>query len=681
MEQLKNTGFESGPTHLCPVTGLPIRGRPEWTDVSFGGDYRVTFSLLGDSILLLRASGHATLHDLEHSVMLCREVLTKSISEGQPYVRIEDWSELKGTSRKARECYINYIKNRQRLAGLIFYNLSLFFKIAVKFGKKFNVLKFKVEIADNYMDAVKYAQEILSISQTNIENSPTSINFPLLNIREGNISPHKIVSQPDWCYQAENFSLRFEVINDCVLHGISTGRFEKEHIDPSTRLREEIIESAGLSGSPYSYVLGLEESGGTSQDARKQYVQAILNLHKKYPFNMFLFYGVNRLLKAGINMARPFMPFKVRVVTDLESALNLIDKEKSKNIVPTPLLTDKDSAGRPFTSDQTQQYVNELLKFIGEIDWETDGISEGEGKDHSHPFGPVFDAIKLIKWELDDLWTEQKRIEEELKQAKEAAEGANRSKSDFLANMSHELRTPLNHIIGFTELVVDKKFGDLNEIQTEYLGDVLTSSRHLLSLINGILDLSKVEAGKMELEPSEINLKPLLVNSLVMIKEKAIEHGIQLSTDMNDMPETITADKRKLKQIIYNLLSNAVKFTPDGGSITLAAKLGTGYSVVEHGNADEQTSNQYPIPNTAKNFIEISVKDTGIGIKPEDLERIFSPFEQVENSASRRFQGTGLGLSLTRQLVELHGGRIRADSKGEGKGSCFRFTVPLQESD
>jgi len=241
-----------------------------------------------------------------------------------------------------------------------------------------------------------------------------------------------------------------------------------------------------------------------------------------------------------------------------------------------------------------------------------------------------------------------------------AAENANRAKSEFLANMSHELRTPLNHIIGFTELVVDRNFGDLNEMQEEYLGDVLTSSKHLLSLINDILDLSKVEAGKIVLETSDVDLKSLLENSLVMVKEKAIKHGITMTTDIKSIPETVSADERKIKQVIYNLLSNAVKFTPDGGIIHISAR-----QVFKIG---------------LNNCIEIGVKDSGIGLKQDNLERIFDHFEQVENSSSRKFQGTGLGLALTRQFVELHGGRIWADSKGEGNGSTFWIILPINQS-
>ncbi len=281
--------------------------------------------------------------------------------------------------------------------------------------------------------------------------------------------------------------------------------------------------------------------------------------------------------------------------------------------------------------------------------------------------GRLAEAFVFMKYELKkniQRVVEATAAKERLE--KEAAEDANRSKSEFLANMSHELRTPLNHIIGFTELVLDRDFGELNEIQGEYLTDVHTSSMHLLSLINDILDLSKVEAGKLELQLDTVYIEELLKNSIVMIKEKAMKHSISVQLKANKISEKICADERKLKQVLYNLLSNAMKFTPDGGKVTIKTE---NYKFKGNGRKKEKKSQ--------RNGIKISVSDTGIGIDSKDLDRIFNPFEQVESSASRKFQGTGLGLSLTKQLVELHGGRIWVESKGEGQGATFQFAIPI----
>jgi signal transduction histidine kinase len=246
------------------------------------------------------------------------------------------------------------------------------------------------------------------------------------------------------------------------------------------------------------------------------------------------------------------------------------------------------------------------------------------------------------------------RLFREIEAKSRELEIASRHKSEFLAAMSHELRTPLNAVIGFSEVLLERMFGEVNERQEEYLTDILDSGRHLLSLINDILDLSKVEAGRMELEPGSLSLPDALENGLTMLRERAARHGIELSLAVDDAVRTlgpIEADERKVRQVLFNLLSNAVKFTPDGGAVSVTALLKEGEVVV-------------------------SVGDTGIGIAPEDQDRIFEAFQQAGQSDGRSKEGTGLGLPLARQFVELHGGRLWVESEA-GKGSTFSFTLPI----
>jgi len=228
-------------------------------------------------------------------------------------------------------------------------------------------------------------------------------------------------------------------------------------------------------------------------------------------------------------------------------------------------------------------------------------------------------------------------------------EAASRHKSEFLANMSHELRTPLNAIIGFSEVLNERMFGELNEKQDEYLKDIYASGQHLLSLINDILDLSKIEAGRMELEPSDFDLATAIDNALTLVRERASRHGITLGQTIDERVGLIRGDERKVKQVLLNLLSNALKFTPEGGRIDVRATATDGMA-------------------------EISVADTGVGIAPEDQGAIFEEFRQV-GTAEKKVEGTGLGLALSRKFIELHGGRIWVQSQ-PGKGSTFSFTLP-----
>lgn len=300
-----------------------------------------------------------------------------------------------------------------------------------------------------------------------------------------------------------------------------------------------------------------------------------------------------------------------------------------------------------FFSSSKKEVHNEIISAL----WET-GLQLGQ-------------FIKRKKLEADLIEERGQlalRVEERTKDLLDAqiqAEAANKAKSEFLASMSHELRTPLNSILGFSKLMISGMTGELTSEQKEFLGDINESGTHLLSLINDILDLSKVEAGKMDLLKGAVSVQSVTETAMTLFKEKTYNHNINFfsSCSVPADKDIFCGDERKIKQILLNLISNAVKFTPDGGSIGVSSKL---------------------VQSAGKECIEFSVKDTGIGISAENMEKLFKPFQQIDSSSTRNYPGTGLGLSLSKRFAEMHGGIMTVESD-PGNGSVFGFRIPFEK--
>jgi two-component system CheB/CheR fusion protein len=313
-----------------------------------------------------------------------------------------------------------------------------------------------------------------------------------------------------------------------------------------------------------------------------------------------------------------------------------------------------------------EETVGQLIYDLGNKQWNIPKLRElletilpqkatFDNYEVEHDFATIGRRILLA---IEDI-TERREIENGLKKAheelKELATELKRTarvKSEFLANMSHELRTPLNSINGFSEVLYDETFGPLNEKQRQYVNNILTSGKHLLLLINQILDMAKVEAGKMKLALSTLPMKSLLNEIPMLVADMVSKKKLQMSLEIAEDVPNIEADELKVKEIIYNLLSNAVKFTPEGGKIGMRAK-----------KADSE--------------IEVVVWDTGVGIAPENMEKIFEGFFRVDTPYSRVTEGTGLGLPISKKLVELHGGKFSVESKGLNRGTTVRFTLPI----
>jgi len=279
-------------------------------------------------------------------------------------------------------------------------------------------------------------------------------------------------------------------------------------------------------------------------------------------------------------------------------------------------------------------------------------VSSYRGSDEAYVYLQDITELKTLAQEMTRKNQQLTDIKEELEFQTQRALDANRHKSEFLANMSHELRTPLNAVIGFSEVLLDELFGPLNDKQHEYLDDILESGRHLLSLINDILDLSKIEAGKMDLELEEFSVSELITMSMNLMREKAAKHNIGISVEIDESLDTIMGDQRKIKQVVFNLLANSLKFTSNNGQV--------GIRLVREGK-----------------FAKFCVWDSGIGISIEDQKHIFNEFRQADASLTKKYEGAGLGLAIVKKFVELHGGNVWVESK-LNLGARFYFTIPIE---
>jgi PAS domain S-box-containing protein len=364
------------------------------------------------------------------------------------------------------------------------------------------------------------------------------------------------------------------------------------------------------------------------------------------------------------------------IITDVNNEMMNLTGRTRPELIGThckEFFTDPDSAATAIERVLTENRVNNYELTVRAKSGQETVVSYNASTFHDRNgvLQGVFAAARDV--------TERKRFEQALLETNLELEHASKMKSEFLATMSHELRTPLNAIIGFSEALKDGLVGTMSESQQEYTGDIYTSGQHLLSLINDILDLSKVEAGMMTLELESADLKHLLQSSLSIVKETALSQRVRLEVKIDDAIGAVQLDQRKTKQIVYNLLSNAVKFSGTGGVVSLTAKVVPRSSVGRIEGAWPVQSFSLAKSEFAQ-FMEFDIQDSGIGISAENLPKLFRAFSQIDSSLSRRFEGTGLGLAMVRQLAELHGGTV-AVASSEGFGSRFVVWLPLRSND
>ncbi len=651
---------------FCPVTGLRVFSRSEWTNKRVSDTFVANFSIIGNSIIYSLPTGKADLKGIQNSTTL-KEKVTKHVSDGNgPYIQIQDYAALNGSTQAARSYFINSANEDKRLLSLIFCNLSPSLSIAVKIGNRFNTTGKNIHIAKHYEDAIKRALELCD--QHNLKQDFLTLDQNIcFDNSNYSLLPIELISDKAWDIQTPEYSNRSVIINKNILHSIAEGYLEAKHIPLIDRMRY-MCQSALPKGSTIKYiVVDSSRVKGVSRTARIQFLQSLKAWHQQFPLQMYIMYGVDTFMRTATLLARPLMPFKVKIAQDFNHAFDIIREDKLGSSAKKQTRRKKADPAEP-----NQENIEKLLAFIASINWEQEGIDSNFNVSEQHPFYILFQSIKLIKEELDGLFVDHKKATEalqnsntqlqivlsELKQTQEKMVQQERlaAVGQLAAGIAHDFNNILTTILGFAELM--QMSPDMPESMQSDLQRISTSSQRAAHLVRQLLDFSR----KTIRHPRQFDLSSFTKES-VKFFERTIPENIRINLNLAPGDYLIEADPIQLQQVITNLALNARDAMPTGGELRI------GLSRVECTDNIHCALCNQPIKGE---WVQLKVTDTGSGISADALPRIFEPFFTTKEVGA----GTGLGLSQVSGIVAQHQGHIRVESQ-VGQSTTFTIYLPV----
>ena len=632
-------------TLYCPVTGHKVYSQPDWIDQKASDTFIANFWIIGRSIVYSLPKGRADLEGVKNSLALNEKVANFLLEGTGPYVQIEDYAFLTGSSLSARRFFTNRMNVDQRRLSIIFCNLSPQFSIAVKIGRRFNTTGKNIYVVKHYQDAVKLALKLSILGELQLDTAPFDIS-KYSGGRKTYLVPVDLLSDDAWKIQTPDFSNHSVVIDQNILHSTTKGYLEPKHIPAIESMRSSCQSSLPDNSSIKYMVIDSSELEGGNRLARAKYMQSLKSWHKQFPLRMYIMYGANTFMKTALHLAKPLMPFKVKIAKDLEHAFHLIRKDKS------PDISDKhpvQSVGKHTVG--INEDIEKLIALIGGIDWEQEGIHNRVDMDEDNPLYYLYQSIKLIKEELDDLFREHKRLEAQLHQSRKME-----SIGTMAGGIAHDFNNILHAILGHADLarshISDVHPADYN------LQEIKTSCQRAATVVRQLVNFSRRNPQKLKPIDAIAEIKATL-----LFLRSTIPTTIEIRKHIPDTAVTIFADPVQIKQLLMNLCNNAFQAMEETGGV-LEVNVETEVKTEHSAEINpEQTPGKY---------LKIRVSDTGPGIDPTIIDRIFDPYFTTKKIG----KGSGMGLAIVHGIVKNHNGMITVDSP-PGKGAGFNIFLPV----
>lgn len=631
-------------TSYCRITGLKLFHKPEWINRKVSDSFEISFWTIGDFVIYSRPRGKADIEGAQKAFAIKEGVKHHFTGGHGKYIQILDFEDLKGSTLAARSYFIQNANNDDRLSTMIFCNLSAPWSIAVKIGNRFNTSNKIIHIEQNYKHAINRAMKIARLK-------PPALHVPgldtnqLFNTQSVSFRPIDLILSDDWKVETPNFCNHSVVINNNILHSTTTGYLESNHVPQIDEFRNQcLLDLPDGCNLDYIVVNGGELTG-SSRSARLSFMKSLSEWHSRHPFKMYLIYNANTFTKTAFHIARPLMPFKVKIVESLGHALQVI--HDYENTPPKSRGAGKDKTDYAISKKE----IDNLLGSIGGLNWEVKGFDSGFGIPREHPFYFIYQSVGLIKEELDELFEERERLEQCLMRARKLE-----AIGTLAGGIAHDFNNILAPLLGYAEILKDDLPDDENLHKS--IDEIINASLRAKDLVRKIL----LFRGQGDQQVKSVRVQGIIQETIGLLKS-SIPSTIEIFTEVDPHCGMIYADPTQIHQVIMNLSTNAYHAMQDsGGTLSLSLK--------------QEKIKTSDMETKDGDYAVLTVSDTGIGIEKKILDKIFDPYFTTKDIG----KGTGLGLSVVQGIIEKYNGTIDVFSE-PGKGTTVKILLPTLKKD